>query len=599
VKRPGTRTLFLAAAALTAGSIALPLWGFRMSAPQYPDETLALDVTARAITGDVDEIARLQQYVGIRFPAEMPELRMLPRVLAGLAAALVVAGLARGRAARVLAPSVAALLVAFLIGSAALVQARLHTVGHERDRKAPLKGVKDFTPPLVGPAKVGNFTMWAFPHAGGLALGLAGALAVAAARRMRRVPVVLLALAAGLPAPADARTWQVGGPRADFPFVSPAVHAAADGDEIVVNPGVYREDIVLRRTLALRGTGRPVLIGTGVGSVVVVDAPDCVVSGFAIEGSGTGLTNRMDAGITVTSAGNRIEDNVLRRVYYGIVVAGASENTIVGNDVTGFTDLPFGQRGDGIHLFHAPDNLVQGNRVTGQRDAIYFQYAPRSRAVGNVVEDSRYGLHDMFSDDAVIEGNTFRGCSAGANVMNSRRVALRANRFERNRGIASAGLSLKDCDASTVEDNAFADNAHGMKIDGSTANRLAGNRFTGNDTAIVLFASAESNVFTGNAFVRNGSDVVVKGRGSRSRWSESGRGNRWDRYRGYDFDGDGVGESAHPVLGVFEKIEGANPATRLFLRSPAAAALELAARLSLPLRSDVVDPHPLVGARTW
>jgi nitrous oxidase accessory protein len=138
-----------------------------------------------------------------------------------------------------------------------------------------------------------------------------------------------------------------------------------------------------------------------------------------------------------------------------------------------------------------------------------------------------------------------------------------------------------------------------MKIDGSTANRLAGNRFTGNDTAIVLFASAESNVFTGNAFVRNGSDVVVKGRGSRSRWSESGRGNRWDRYRGYDFDGDGVGESAHPVLGVFEKIEGANPATRLFLRSPAAAALELAARLSLPLRSDVVDPHPLVGARTW
>jgi hypothetical protein len=76
-------------------------------------------------------------------------------------------------------------VVAFLVGSAALVQARLHAVGHDRDPRAPLKGVKDFTPPLVGPKKVGNFTMWSYPHAGGLALGAAGVLAAAGARRRR------------------------------------------------------------------------------------------------------------------------------------------------------------------------------------------------------------------------------------------------------------------------------------------------------------------------------------------------------------------------------------------------------------------------------
>lgn len=180
------RRLFLGAAALTAVSLVLPLWGFRMTAPQYPGEALSLRVTTSAITGDVQEISTLQQYAGIRFPQSVPELRWLRPTLAGLAALLVLAALVRGRAARVLGVTVAGAFAVFLVGSAALLQVRLHAVGHERDPKAPLKGVKDFTPPLIGPQKVGNFTVWSYPHAGGLALGAAFVLAAAGARGRRR-----------------------------------------------------------------------------------------------------------------------------------------------------------------------------------------------------------------------------------------------------------------------------------------------------------------------------------------------------------------------------------------------------------------------------
>ena len=34
------------------------------------------------------------------------------------------------------------------------------------------------TPPLVGPAKVGNFTVWSFPHTGAMMLLVAAALSV-------------------------------------------------------------------------------------------------------------------------------------------------------------------------------------------------------------------------------------------------------------------------------------------------------------------------------------------------------------------------------------------------------------------------------------
>jgi hypothetical protein len=63
------------------------------------------------------------------------------------------------------------------------VQARLNQVGHNRDPHAPIRAVRDFTPPLVGPAKVGNFTVWSFPHIGGLALVVAAALSVAGTRK--------------------------------------------------------------------------------------------------------------------------------------------------------------------------------------------------------------------------------------------------------------------------------------------------------------------------------------------------------------------------------------------------------------------------------
>jgi hypothetical protein len=199
------RGLFLGAAALTAAALALPLWGFRMTAPQYPDEALSLRVTARAIEGDVKEIETLQKYAGIRFPDPLPELGWLRPALAGLALMLAAAGLVPGRAGRSCRIAAAAAVFVFLLGSAALVQVRLHAVGHERDAHAPLRGVKDFTPPLIGPAKVGNFTVWSYPHAGGVALGAAGVLAAAGARRQGRRGTP----AGEAAAPAQGQPWRL------------------------------------------------------------------------------------------------------------------------------------------------------------------------------------------------------------------------------------------------------------------------------------------------------------------------------------------------------------------------------------------------------
>ena len=179
-----SRIVYVAAAAMMAAALALPLWGFAMSAPQYPDETLHLQIARGGIVGDVHEVETLQQYIGVRFPTELPELRWAVRAIAALAALLIVAAFTRPRGVgRLYRIACAVAVVAFLAASAVAVQSRLYRVGHERDRHAPIRAVRDFTPPLVGPVKVGNFTVWSFPHAGALILLAASALSIAGARR--------------------------------------------------------------------------------------------------------------------------------------------------------------------------------------------------------------------------------------------------------------------------------------------------------------------------------------------------------------------------------------------------------------------------------
>jgi hypothetical protein len=182
--RANRRRLFYAAAILVAVAVWLPYWGFVMSAPQYPDESLVLNISRQGITGDVQEVETLQKFIGVRFPEKLAELDWLVPAMLGLAVVLAAAG--TGVGGRMLRWISVALFVALLGLCALTVQRNLYAVGHDRDPHAPISGMKDFTPRLIGPTKVGNFTVWSFPHIGGFALVAALSLATVGSLRGAR-----------------------------------------------------------------------------------------------------------------------------------------------------------------------------------------------------------------------------------------------------------------------------------------------------------------------------------------------------------------------------------------------------------------------------
>jgi len=70
--------------------------------------------------------------------------------------------------------------------------------------------------------------------------------------------------------------------------LQPRVDAAAPGSVIDVAAGTYTGDLYIDRPVRLVGHGRPLLVGSGSGSVVLVRAADVVVEGFDIDGRAGG-----------------------------------------------------------------------------------------------------------------------------------------------------------------------------------------------------------------------------------------------------------------------------------------------------------------------
>src|SRR5581483_6406973 len=77
-----------------------------------------------------------------------------------------------------------------------------------------------------------------------------------------------------------ADTLTVGAANARFQSLQAALAAAQPGDTIQVQPGAYIGQFILNKAIKLEGVGKPVLRGTGRGSVVVITADGCTIKGF-------------------------------------------------------------------------------------------------------------------------------------------------------------------------------------------------------------------------------------------------------------------------------------------------------------------------------
>jgi nitrous oxidase accessory protein len=474
----------LLGAVLVAAATLLPLWQTRLLAPQYPGG-LRFIAYGHRVDGDVTEIDILNHYVGMRpfDPAAVPEMALWPLAVAVALVAVVVAAWWGRRLVGRLAQAYLWLLP---VGLLADIQLRLYQFGHDLDDTAAFR-IPEFTPRVVGPTEVLNFSTWSRPGLGWAALVAAAAVATFGPRLLGRLgrggrsgaaaAVAAAALgilvplggpAAALAAPpgpsgqtGDAHDHGGHGPvdagapthrpAPAAPGIPPPVPAtgpgdaaagdlaerlagAAPGERVILAPGTYRGNVVIDVPIRLEGRDLPLVLGDGTGSVITVRAPGTVITGIAVQGSGAGPVGD-PSGIRIEADDVRVEGVVVSDAYTGIAVVGAARTHLVGNTVAGRVDAAVAGEGHAASdddAGHAPGHETASGTGRSRGDGISLWDAKGVLVRGNHVHDTRDGIYVSFGSGALIDGNHVTGSRYAVHSMFADDLVVVENTFEAN-----------------------------------------------------------------------------------------------------------------------------------------------------------------------
>ena len=323
-------------------------------------------------------------------------------------------------------------------------------------------------------------------------------------RFFHHAPRAVLAAALATTASATAATIQVPG---DVATIQGAIAIAADGDEIVVSPGVYTESIdLLGKSLIIRSSGGAAL--------TTIDATGQPAPAITVLGT-IGVGGNCPADLTGSGTVDGADLAILLGVWGACgatcqgadftgdgVVDGADLATLLGAwgtcptaggpvEIRGFTVLA----GDGRTIPIDPKN-------------------PKATATfggGLFVEAA-----ELLVADSVIRNAFVTGRGGGARIVGGAIVAFEGVEFRDNLADRGAGMSVAGASAVSIEGGAFTNNlvpANGgaLAVEGGAAT-IVGTRFednegTANGGAIYVLAGSiavDGAEFLGNRSVRGG-----------------------------------------------------------------------------------------------
>lgn len=294
----------------------------------------------------------------------------------------------------------------------------------------------------------------------------------------------------------------------DYPTIQEAVNHANSEDTIFVHNETYYENPFINKSVSLVGENKETTIidGGGTGSVISVAANNVIITGFTIQGSGSGME---DSGIWVDhSSGNNISQNIITNNYHGIYLYYSTSNTVSRNNISS-------NNINGISLDSSSDNLISNNNVSSNDYGIYVRYSSNNNVISsNNVSNNYGGIYIYSSRDDLICNN---------NISNN-----------------DYGIYLYSSSDSLISNNIISNNGGGIRV-----------------------SHLGNNMFYHNNFIKNVEQA--RSYNSVNVWNDGSEGNYWSDKTDQDIDGDGIGDTPYvidesnqdnyPLMGKFSDFE--------------------------------------------
>jgi parallel beta-helix repeat protein len=177
---------------------------------------------------------------------------------------------------------------------------------------------------------------------------------------------------------------------ADYSSIRTAISNANENDIILISEGVYKEVIVLNKTLTLKPRSGDHVVLTYNGSlngsnIILINQDNCVITGFIIKNSenesniegikiysnnnhiynNTITNNKYGIHIEEISKYNNISKNIIKDNYQGIWLYQTRENVIYQNIIINNSDV-------GIKAKGSISNIIRRNNFSHNFRGIYF-----------------------------------------------------------------------------------------------------------------------------------------------------------------------------------------------------------------------------------
>ncbi len=372
-----------------------------------------------------------------------------------------------------------------------------------------------------------------------------------------------------------------------------ALQIAKPGDILRLASGIHSGSFEIEIPLTLIGEKGAKIVGTDIGSPIIVTAPNVTIKGLEISGSGSSHET-IDSGVRLLEGATNaiVENNKIIGNLVGVDIHGPKNALVKNNIIIGRLDNRMNDRGNGIYIWNTDGARVIGNDIRYGRDGIFVTTSKNNQYSNNRFRDLRFGVHYMYAHNSEVSGNISMNNHLGYAIMFSKKVIIKNNYSFNDRDY---GIMLNYTNSSIVEQNIIQQSAEKcVFIYNSHKNNFSENIFEKCDVGTHFTAGSERNTISNNSFSFNRTQVKYVG-SKWVDWSESGRGNFWSDHAGFDLNSDGIADNIYRPNDVMDRILWTQPAAKSLMGSPAVQLIKWS-QSAFPalLPGGVIDKFPLM-----